>query len=330
MKRKIMQELRATIEIFVKKVLNNEKDLKRKIDIVMGCRRTSLIEMSFYDMFYDLLHKAARSTILTYEEKLIILKKFMSSHPSFFIYDNISIITEFYLGCGKISGDVFDKREWLEDIIKYLRPKTIEEIDNILEDIYYERLGDICRICESEENDIHFTDDIVSVHDKYFAKFEFGTINDTILDRKLPKKMRGISNEIVEKILSEIKNIMAVEGYDKFRLIIIREVNYISDDYNILEQRTDFIKDYRIRIIDDERQVDNIYIINEDGTLQLLEVGEKRRFTDDMSELDIKLKEQTEDVSVIEMIEGANDLQMALKLDERVSEESSRGEEEND
>ena len=48
-----------------------------------------------------------------------------------------------------------------------------------------------------------------------------------------------------------------------------------------------------------------------------------------MSELDIQLKEQTSDVSITEMIQEADSMQVALSSKEPRTEENSIGEDEN-
>lgn len=54
--------------------------------------------------------------------------------------------------------------------------------------------------------------------------------------------------------------------------------------------------------------------------------GEKRRFTDDMSELDIELQKQTADISITEMMQDADRMQVALSSKEPRMEENSIGE----
>lgn len=49
-----------------------------------------------------------------------------------------------------------------------------------------------------------------------------------------------------------------------------------------------------------------------------------------MSELDIQLQEQTSDVSVIEMMQEANDMQVVLGAKTPKTNENSRGEDEHD
>lgn len=54
--------------------------------------------------------------------------------------------------------------------------------------------------------------------------------------------------------------------------------------------------------------------------------GEERKFTDDMSELDIELQKQTADVSITEMMQEADSMQVALSSKEPRTEENSIGE----
>lgn len=55
-----------------------------------------------------------------------------------------------------------------------------------------------------------------------------------------------------------------------------------------------------------------VYSLNDDGKLTLSETGVSRRLTDDMSELDIKLQQETAGVSVTEMMQEADSMQMIL------------------
>ena len=57
--------------------------------------------------------------------------------------------------------------------------------------------------------------------------------------------------------------------------------------------------------------------------------GVERRFTDDMSELDIELQKQTSDVSITEMMQEANDMQVTLGAKTPKTNENSRGEDGN-
>ncbi len=54
--------------------------------------------------------------------------------------------------------------------------------------------------------------------------------------------------------------------------------------------------------------------------------GEERRFTDDRSQLDIELQKQTADVSITEMMQEADNMQVALSSKEPRMEENSIGE----
>ena len=52
----------------------------------------------------------------------------------------------------------------------------------------------------------------------------------------------------------------------------------------------------------------------------------ERRFTDDMSELDVELQKQTADVSIIEMMREADSMQVALSSKESRTEGNLIGE----
>ena len=58
--------------------------------------------------------------------------------------------------------------------------------------------------------------------------------------------------------------------------------------------------------------------------------GEERRLTDDMSELDIKLQQETSEVSVTEMMQEADSIKKALEQDTRNNQENAREDEHDD
>ena len=69
-----------------------------------------------------------------------------------------------------------------------------------------------------------------------------------------------------------------------------------------------------------------VYSLNDDGKLTLSETGVSRRLTDDMSELDIKLQQETAGVSVTEMMQEADSMQMILGDKTPKTNENSREE----
>ena len=80
----------------------------------------------------------------------------------------------------------------------------------------------------------------------------------------------------------------------------------------------------------EEKMVAEVFEFGSDGHLQAItESSEWRRFTDDMSELDIQLQKQTSDVSVTEMMQEANNMQIALGDKTPKTNENSRGEDGN-
>lgn len=69
-----------------------------------------------------------------------------------------------------------------------------------------------------------------------------------------------------------------------------------------------------------------VYSLNDDGKLTLSETGVSRRLTDDMSELDIKLQQETAGVSVTEMMQEADSMQVILGDKTQKTNENSREE----
>ena len=57
--------------------------------------------------------------------------------------------------------------------------------------------------------------------------------------------------------------------------------------------------------------------------------GVERRFTDDMSELDIQLQEQTSEVSVSEMMQEADSIKKVLEQNTKNNQEDTREDEYN-
>ena len=73
-----------------------------------------------------------------------------------------------------------------------------------------------------------------------------------------------------------------------------------------------------------------VFEFTSDGHLEAItESSEWRRLTDDMSELDIKLQQETAGVSITEMMQEANSMQIALGDKTPKTNENSRGEDEN-
>lgn len=80
----------------------------------------------------------------------------------------------------------------------------------------------------------------------------------------------------------------------------------------------------------EEEMKTEVFEFTSDGHLEAItESSEWRRLTDDMSELDIKLQQETAGVSITEMMQEANSMQIALGDKIPKTNENSRGEDEN-
>lgn len=332
------EEVYDTLYSMIKKVIENEPDIIKKIDIIKQCRETTLNKKVHENLLNETLDNFLNDNTLEYNEKIEIFEKIQMDIPERIMgkllfelpeSDNLTaqyklekyingvnsnqrdveVIYRLLVESGKISEEKLSKKSMFSaDHLQWLDYKELEEK---LEEIKYSRIG----------NYYEFNGNLYDSKGEGIYDIET-LIFDPIEDDEIPGFEREVFSGILEYDKCDIlgNNLKAIfENYKKSIENPKRAYhNQVMLKDNILQLK------YYSYARDDKRIVE-YFKIKPDGTVEKIE-GVKRRFTDDMSELDIELQKQTADVSITEMMKETDSMQVALSSKEPRTKENSIGE----
>lgn len=301
----IKDEIFNTLKQMLEKVIDNEKDFEKKVDIII---------QSFQTIFgYKFSGKALSeldSMNLSAYDKLKYYIELSEDHAS---TEFIESTCQLYFQTGKISEKQFNKRNAFSKIMSDSKAnkkiKTVEDLNNLFESVKYRKIGNYYEI-EYDSNSIFPNPVIVdsqgNIEDfSVISKNPFENGELTRLDRYNISKI----DSNVDELWVKIKNFCLSEKGDSSNTecqVYVIGKNMVRFQY--------FDETDKSQIM--------TYTVDSNGEFTLAEVGPERRFTDDTSQLE----RQISDVSITDILQEVNDLQTTLNNQNKTPIESVKGE----
>ena len=287
-----------------KKVLNElvnkkEWDLRKKIDILYSIRK----EKNAYIPINILETLLLENDSISYKEKL---NTFLELYTDIDEFKDSNMVYELYSKIRDITENVLPKREIFKNIINNDEINTIEDIDNILGKIKYRKVGDYYEICGTYKK---ISGQVYDNSGKYvkvqvlnFNPFKDETIQnpEALPDYLSEDGVCTVFNEIKKKFEQYNSSILSKEKY---------YTTYIEVIGNILR-----LSYYPFFVTNDEEKIyKECFEIKPNGELEEILCQDERRLIDDVTNLNLTVKEETSDVSTIEIKQEAEILNELLK-----------------
>lgn len=345
----VKDELYSTLKQIFERIVDDEKDFEKKIDIVIKCFATSLGheisekvlgELSKSNIYsshqkLDVLHrvgqekksyipssvimeilfKTADSKKISVEDRLKYYMELYKDHTS---TEFIDLVCQLYFESGRVSEEIFNKKNAFKKIMKNSKTnrkiKTIEDLEQFFESIKYRKIGNYYEI-EYDTDSMLLAPVIIDGN---------GNIEELFMISRDPLRNENLTRLDQDRISRIDANVDELWAKIK-ELCLIKKRERSNIEYQVYVIGKDEI---RLQYFDDTDEFQTMtYILDNERNLVLGEVGEERRFTDDMSQLDIELKRQTSDISLTEMMKEAENINASLSIPKQIIPEIPRGEE---
>lgn len=290
---------------------NKEIDYATKLEIIKaaGTFRTNtnenlhqiMTELRVFKKEFDDRYSEIDTSDVSPDEKI---SRYFSIYSGYKGFMSINKLYDLYIDAGEIvPGEEFKKVIFRKLFIDSENPDK-EMLDKAIADTKYRKIGNYYQMVS---NDGHWNMTVDSeghfVQDLYTFQIIFDEeMQDTskAIDQILPE---CVPSEKREELINRIKNIalnLNVPEQDERDL----KLGALRLFGNVLEIQ---------RQCKDGKKINAYHEIREDGTIVEIEDVEERRFSDDMSRLDIELQEQTQGVSMTEMKQEAESIKSQLQ-----------------
>jgi len=349
------EEISNILVNIIERVIDNESDFKKKFALIKALEDNLFVVHDISKISRKVQNKLINSTEFSYAQKVQIIRTLRSQGVKFdlqtiediifnlpeaqqlnpeekLVYgmellnkckltrSNASVLCRLYVESGKISEEQFGKKGIFQDMLiegPIDTISTFETIDRFFESFRYKKIGDYYAICD-DELDI----DPFNIFNKNGNRLMTSPLLDTnwqCTPFSKPKYTEGIDTDSIKEQL--------INKFEQYKVLNQCDCRYSGTtilkcpDTNERILTSDYIKDRKI--------VSEMFTIDDNGNLQILPSdSEWRRLTDDMSEIDIELQKQTvaADVSITEMMQEADSMQVSLSSKEPRTEENSIGE----
>lgn len=333
------------LSLTIESILDKEESLKEKIDILDKLSKENLgrvLKLSSYKIS-EIYGELLTDDNIQIDRKITIMRN-LASNRSFRCYINLDcqdkivdlVLNNFNnIGLKEKLNLIFDLG--VNDKYNYsLRSEAIRELQDtvnfsenivsksgMINKIYYGsninefvsniELANYCKVGQyytllvNDNNYGYFNKSGKLVYEKEVKRWidKDGNIEYSQCDLPVDKI------KSIEEKLEEINNLCDDKcGFNSFNLLgdDVVVMNYCFDDESI--ERKNYSK---------------AYTIESDGSLRLLEIGEKMRLTDDKPELEIKLEEATQNIKTSQMVDAINNIQ-EIMLKKTYNKEEQEGE----
>lgn len=296
----------------ISKKIQNELINSTDIDYTKKLEMIRIFKRHFEkDSIEEILFNLPEAKQLTPEERLQNGMYLLNGKATI---DYADILYRLYVENGKINEEHFSKKMIFWDVLigSVDRIEDIESIDAILGRTKYRKMGRLIIISDNENEDMHYISSFSNVFNENGQMLNFRSIRIC---------NSGMFN--IDSITEQLK-----DRFEQYKKSAKKEYSYDGTEIAKDPDTDEYILISKYNT--EEGKISEVFKVGSDGHLETITGStEWRRLTDDMSELDIKLQQETAGVSITEMMQEADSIKIALEDKTLKINENSRGEDEN-